>query len=138
MKRSSKTVSHLRSEPPSDTDSLLAPKTSKPPPQVVKPDPLVFQITLPKVKVFNGWPEEKSSSTRIRAAQTAQGDFAQLSYIGVPTSVAIEQLKRDPTRTAVDYIREALQVRNRLLLLEVVRIYSFSNLVANAGFVTLI
>jgi len=107
-------------------------------PQVVKPEPLVVSVTLPNVHVFSGWSDEKITPTRIRAAQDAQGSSSRLDYIGVRAAVAIPRLKRDPTRTFVHDIEDALQDHNRLPLLNVVRLYAYADLYAHAGFASLI
>jgi hypothetical protein len=75
------------------------------------------------------WPE------KIRVAQTLSGDFSKIAYAGVSHE---EALTRDPNRTAVDDIREALQRRNADPLLSAAKRFSFSNLITNPGFVACI
>jgi len=105
---------------------------------VIKLAPVLYRLCLPPLRPIAGWPWEKSKPTKVRAAQTARADFSQLSYIGVSAETDIERRKQNPNLTANDYIREGLQVHNRLPLLEAARVYSFSNLAANKGFVEIV
>jgi hypothetical protein len=102
---------------------------------ILTPDPLVLRLSLPPLKLVSGWPWEKSRPKKVREAQTVTADFSQLSYIGVSTERDAELRKQNPDLTANDYIREALHTHNRLPLLEAARVYAFSNLIANRGFV---
>jgi hypothetical protein len=107
----------------------------KRPPYVVTPNSFVIDLSIPPPQRVAGWPRSEEPPRRIRAAQSAHGDFSQLSYLGVPTDVALQRVAHQPDRTAVDDIRDALQRRDRRPLLLAAKLYPYANLAANADFV---
>jgi hypothetical protein len=85
---------------------------------VIRVDPLEVHPGLPTSRLREGWSDSKPSLKRIRAARAAQPDFARLAYIGVTADTALQRLKRQPNRTAIDDIWDAIQAHDpRPLLL---------------------
>jgi hypothetical protein len=95
-------------------------------------------ITIPDTMYGFTLSYEEVSPERIRRIQANPFDFSALTYFGVPTETALRDMFRDPNRTAVDDIWQALQNRNRGLLLLAAKLHLISNLAQNEGFVAIL